>query len=162
MDMGENKVKSFAAHHAQVWSGQPWYGTDCKTGMSGISPALAVHRVSGQHNIAEITHHMTQWKKFALEKIKGNAHFDIQFQGEEDWKTIDQLDEVAWNQIIDSFNEVSQSLIDQLNLKEDSLLEQIVPGRKYTYTSLLQGITEHDIYHLGQILILKKIGQHGI
>jgi len=155
-------MNAIAKHHEAVWNGEPWYGTNCKDGLAGITPAQATYRISNQHNIAEILKHMCQWKKFVIEKLKGNPDFDIELNSLQDWARFDNLDGVAWSQLVDEFNGFSQTLTEQIGLQQDTLLEQKVPGRKYDFYSLVQGITEHDIYHLGQILVLKKIAIHEI
>lgn len=155
-------VQSMAAHHEDVWKGEPWYGSNITDGLGSISPAQATYRVSGQHNIAEILLHMAQWKKFVLEKLRANPEFNIELNGESDWKQIDVLDTESWNQLLENFHTLSREYIDQLKRQEDHLLETVVPGRKYTFSSLLQGITEHDIYHFGQIYLLKKIAVHEV
>ena len=40
----------------------------------------------------------------------------------------------------------------------DERLGELVPSKtqRYTYYTLLHGITQHDIYHLGQIALLLK------
>lgn len=160
--MEKNIVQLLAGQHEEVWTGEPWYGSNLQKGLSGITPEQATYRISGQHNIAEILNHMVQWKKFVLEKLKGNAEFDIELNGKDDWATIDHLDLPSWNAIVETFNDVSSSLIDEIRLKQDNLLLETVPGRKYSYSILIEGIRDHDIYHLGQVVILKKIAKHEI
>jgi uncharacterized damage-inducible protein DinB len=157
-----NIVQILAAQHQEVWTGSPWYGSSVQSGLSGITPQQATYRLSGQHNIAEIVNHMVQWKKFVLEKIRGNAAFDIELNSKDDWTTIDRLDETSWNQIVESFNAVTASLLSEMRLVQENLLRESVPGRKYSYSQLIEGIRDHDIYHLGQVIILKKIAQHEI
>lgn len=47
-------------------------------------------------------------------------------------------------------------LIVALERPDDSLLTKEVAGRKYNFRYLLHHIVHHDIYHLGQITLLKK------
>jgi hypothetical protein len=50
-----------------------------------------------------------------------------------------------------------EELITELEKREDDeFLEEIVPGREYDYYTMLHGILQHDLYHAGQISILKK------
>lgn len=160
--MSSEKLKIIAQHHDTVWRGAPWHGSNCVDGLKGVTAAQSTMRFAGQHNMAEVLFHMCQWKRFVLEKVKGNALFNVKFRSTEDWKQIDELDEVSWAQMVEEFNELSKSLIEEITVHEDSLLIDQVPGRSYPYSSLLEGITEHDIYHLGQILLLKKMAQHEI
>jgi uncharacterized damage-inducible protein DinB len=38
----------------------------------------------------------------------------------------------------------------------ESKLSENAPNRDHTYYVLLQGMVQHDLYHAGQIAILKK------
>jgi uncharacterized damage-inducible protein DinB len=48
-------------------------------------------------------------------------------------------------------------LVDVLQQQKDSLLVQTVPERTYNFRTLLYGIVQHDIYHLGQIAYITKL-----
>jgi hypothetical protein len=48
-------------------------------------------------------------------------------------------------------------LIAELGKKDDNFLSELVPGSEYDYYTLIHGIIHHDIYHTGQISILRKI-----
>ena len=160
--MEQQQLETLATRQDEIWAGDPWYGSNIRSGLSGINAIQATHRVSSQHNVAEILHHMIQWKKFVLEKLKGNHHFDIALNSEDDWKQIDQLDNNSWKQMLETFEQVSTALVAQIKSNDDRLLNNIVPGRKYSYSKLIEGIRDHDIYHLGQIVIMKKIATHEI
>ena len=41
--------------------------------------------------------------------------------------------------------------------KDDAFLSEIVPNRKYNFRFLLNGLVQHNIYHLGQVAYLKKL-----
>ncbi len=155
--MTNNHLKSIGAHHDQVWQGSPWYGSSVMNGLREITLPEASGRIANQHTIAEILNHMTQWKKFVLEKLRGNAGFDIKVDSHADWIMVNVLDEVAWENIKKQYDQVTRDLLAEIPKHQDDLLDEPVTGRKYTYRDLMEGITEHDIYHLGQIMLLKKI-----
>lgn len=155
--MSNDRLKSIGAHHDQVWQGSPWYGSSVLNGLKGITLPEASGRIASQHTIAEILYHMTQWKKFALEKLKGNTAFDIQVDSHADWIIINDLDEASWENIKNQYQQVTRDLLTEIPNHPDEILDEPVSGRKYTCREMMEGITEHDIYHLGQIMLLKKI-----
>ena len=57
---------------------------------------------------------------------------------------------------MDNLRHSQEALIHELSERNDSLLDEQVPGRSYNFYVLLQGIIQHDIYHLGQMVFLKK------
>lgn len=150
-------LKSIGAHHDQVWQGSPWYGSAVINGLRDITLQEASGRIANQHTIAEILHHMTQWKKFSLEKLRGNETFDIQVDSHADWIVLNDLDEATWEQFKNRYAQVTNDLLAEIPNHPDEILGNLVSGRKYTYREMMEGITEHDIYHLGQIMLLKKI-----
>ena len=48
-------------------------------------------------------------------------------------------------------------LVKELSTKDNDFLNETVPGSEYDYYTLIHGIIQHDIYHAGQIVILKKM-----
>ena len=39
---------------------------------------------------------------------------------------------------------------------DDDAMNSIVPNKKYTVYTLLTGVIEHNVYHAGQIALLKR------
>ncbi|MBK9490065.1 MAG: hypothetical protein IPO07_15790 [Haliscomenobacter sp.] len=54
------------------------------------------------------------------------------------------------------FEDSQLQLLEQLEQTDDSRLEQVVEGRNYSYYVMLHGLIHHDVYHLGQIVLLRK------
>lgn len=136
--------------------GDPWYGKSVKGALENIDHLTAVKRINNQHNIAELLHHMIQWKKFSFEKVAGDENFNIQLNSDQDWKIINKLSAEEWKHLVEGYFEITDAFVNALKSIKKDWLDQIVPHRKYNYTDLLSGIIEHDIYHLGQIVIISK------
>lgn len=151
-----NKSETLAARLEEVLYEKPWYGTCVHDILEKINATQAVHRINGQHNIAELLHHMTQWKKFVYEKTFGDKTFDI-IDDSVNWKTFDTISSGEWATLILEFVSIASDLVNGLNNLSLATYEKIVPGRKYSYEHLLFGIVDHDIYHLGQIALLHKM-----
>jgi uncharacterized damage-inducible protein DinB len=61
-----------------------------------------------------------------------------------------------WQSILRSLKNTQKSLVDSLNNAGDETLKQKVFHRKYNISYLLNGIIQHDVYHLGQLMLLSK------
>jgi len=48
-------------------------------------------------------------------------------------------------------------LVKELETKDNDFLNDMVEGSEYDYYTLIHGVIQHDIYHTGQIILLKKI-----
>ena len=62
----------------------------------------------------------------------------------------------TWARGLKELKEIHDRIVEVLQLKEDSFLDQKVDHRNYNFRFLLNGLIQHDIYHLGQIAYVKK------
>lgn len=138
-------------------SEEAWYGPSVVEALRDVTPKMAEMRLStNTHSIAEIVYHMTSWRIFAVRKIQGDAEFDIKTK-DKDWKAIPIVDEFEWEAIQMELSLSQEELISELEkISNDAFLEEFVPGRNYTYYTLIHGIIHHDVYHAGQIGLIKK------
>ncbi|MPR36503.1 DinB family protein [Salmonirosea aquatica] len=138
-------------------SEQAWHGPSVVEVLRGVSPKLADKRISpSTHTIAELVFHMTTWRIFAVRKLQGDASFDIKTK-EKNWKTFALVDEFEWETLQMELSLSQEELISELEKRDsDAFLDQIVPGRDYSYYTLLHGLINHDLYHAGQIALIKK------
>ncbi|MFT4032454.1 MAG: DinB family protein [Siphonobacter sp.] len=141
-----------------IYDGEAWHGPSINEILDGITAGMAVYRPTPQvHNIAELTVHMTNWRVFALEKLTGSETYDIILNSEADWTRIDSLTPEKWEEIKSNLQDTQEELVETLNRINSKKLSDPVPGRRYTYYILLHGLMEHDIYHSGQLSLLKKM-----
>jgi uncharacterized damage-inducible protein DinB len=138
-------------------SEEAWHGPSVVEVLRGVSPRMAESKLTvNTHSIAEIVFHMTSWRIFAVRKLQGDAEFDITSK-DKNWKTFTFFDEFEWETLQMELSLSQEELISELEKNEnDEFLEEIVPGRDYTYYTLLHGIIHHDMYHSGQISLIKK------
>lgn len=139
-----------------TFDGDPWHGSAVMHILSGISASQASAKpVAHVHSIWELVLHMTAWRIFTCEKFRGNASYDITHT-EQDWPMVKNTDGEAWLQALHNLKQSQLDLLEVLEQPADDLLDKVVPGRSYNYYVLLQGIIQHDLYHSGQIALLKK------
>ena len=78
----------------------------------------------------------------------------IENDSEEDWPT--PLDH-SYKQVLKEFDETQEKITILLKSKDRTWLSTMVPGTKFTFETLMRGIVDHDIYHIGQIALLQKL-----
>ena len=139
-------------------SEEAWYGPSVVEALRDVTPKMAEARISPNTNsIAEIAYHMTTWRIFAVRKIQGDAEFDVKSK-DKDWKKFPIVDEFEWEAIQMELSLSQEELISELEkIEDDSFLEEFVPGRNYSYYTMIHGVIQHDIYHTGQIGLIKKV-----
>jgi uncharacterized damage-inducible protein DinB len=137
--------------------GKPWFGNNLISQLNGIDACKATFIPSRlNHSIAEILMHMMAWRKFVIEKIKGNEAYEV-WETDLDWVAIPNLSEEAWQNLLTQLSENQATLINIISEKASEILDDKVDGRNYNFRLLLNGIVQHDIYHIGQISIIRKL-----
>jgi uncharacterized damage-inducible protein DinB len=138
-------------------SEEAWHGPSLVASLRDVSPAVAEARLTpNTHSIAEIVYHITTWRIFVARKLQGDKEFDVSTP-DKDWKIFGQVDDFEWETLQMELSLSQDELVTHLEqMEDDSYLEEIVSGRNYSYYTLLHGIIHHDLYHAGQISLIKK------
>lgn len=153
-----DKIETMTAQLALVYDKDPWYGNSIRAVLESVNPSHAFESPgTGTHSIAEIAAHMIAWREFAVNRLEGNAGFQIEQEQSFDWKRFSADKEPAWKIMADQFKINQEHLLGLLQKQDDSILEKEVAGKPYTFHYLLTGIVQHDLYHLGQIVYIQKI-----
>ncbi|QJW90124.1 DinB family protein [Spirosoma taeanense] len=139
-------------------SEEAWHGPSVVESLRGVTPDMAGRRITpNTHSIAELVFHMTSWRIFCVKKMQGDPTFDITTPEKNFGALPDKIDDFEWEALEMELSLSQEELINELDKRDDDeFLEDIVPGRDYTYYDMLHGIINHDLYHTGQIMILKK------
>jgi DinB superfamily len=136
--------------------GEPWHGTPLRDLLAGVTAEQALARpLPNAHNIWELLLHMDVWASAASDAARGAPMAKI-YQTEKDWPVPDARSAMAWQPAIGHFFMVGERLAEAISDFPDSRLQDIVPGRKYDFYFLFHGIVQHNLYHGGQIALLKK------
>ena len=73
-----------------------------------------------------------------------------------DWRKIDPAVH-SWDKGVAEFKTLHKKIIELLETKDDEFLNGTVDYRKYSFRFLLNGLVQHNIYHLGQVAYVKKL-----
>jgi uncharacterized damage-inducible protein DinB len=136
--------------------GGAWHGPSLLEQTKGLKVKTAAYKPSQIHSIAELIYHITSWRLFALKKIQGDASYNIDNE-KKNFGDIHHVDEFELETLMMELTLSQDELIKALEEKEDSFLQEMVPGAEYNFDTLLNGIIHHDIYHTGQIALIKKL-----
>lgn len=130
---------------------QPWFGSSIMSILSDLDPKIVDKHPGTAHSIIELILHMTSWRTFATKRLQGDG--DYQVSDDQNFPKPG-----TWKEAVDGLKASQAALVKAMKNFSEEKLGDIVPSNtlKYTYYTLLHGIIQHDIYHLGQIAILKK------
>jgi uncharacterized damage-inducible protein DinB len=150
------EIQSIIASFERVNSGEPWFGRSVYELLEEIDPAIVYKKPNKQHSLADLLYHMITWADFALHRIKGDKEKDMAAFEELDWRQINPKTH-TWEKGLAELKDIHKNIIDLLNKKDDGFLKEIVDYRKYNFRVLLNGLIQHNIYHIGQLAYVKKL-----
>jgi uncharacterized damage-inducible protein DinB len=121
--------------------------------LAGVSADdAAAHPIAGAHSIWEIVLHLTGGYNLVLRRVRGER---AQLAPEEEWPPVAEVSSEAWR--------ASQRTLDQLNQQLQSAVrafpvERVSQELGSEYSAYIQfcGAPQHDLYHAGQIVLLRK------
>jgi uncharacterized damage-inducible protein DinB len=152
-------TKQIAKHVREIYTGGNWTGVNLKDTLADVTWQQATTQVYSFNTIHTLVFHMQYYVDALLKVLHGgplNAKDEYSFihppiTNEQDWKNL--LDKTF------SDGEEFASLIEQL---PDTILWENLADPKYgIYYRNLHGTIEHTNYHLGQIVLIKKIIAQG-
>ena len=126
-----------------------WHGSSVKEALADVAEEQAFNRIGDSHSIIELVAHITAWRNYVTEKLRGND--SIELTDEQNF-----LKERDWNKALLNLEQSQVNLLKALEETPDEKLNEVVPNRKFKFYTMLHGIIHHDLYHTGQIVLLKK------
>lgn len=150
------EIQYLVSQLQESYNGDPWFGRNAEKLLGEVTETLAFQKPNGQHSIAELVWHMVNWREFVISRFKKDETKDLHYFEANDWRQLDHSDRSLWQHGLQKLNETQELLIKILQDQSDSILDKTVKERTYSYRNLLNGIVQHDIYHLGQIAYLVK------
>lgn len=150
----QNTIPQLIHQLQKTYNEAAWHGPNMIETLADVSLEQAVKRVGASNNIAELVHHIYAWRVFIIKRFSDEQDFEV--SDDFNFKKFDTIDEVAWVGLRQQLAESQEQLIEVIEKFEPKKLSDQVINRNYTYLDLLHGIIHHDLYHLGQIALLKK------
>jgi hypothetical protein len=145
----------------QAYNKPSWHGTNLRGSIRRVTPAQAAWRPApGRHNIWEIVVHAAYWKYAAARRFTDGARGSFPLKGS-NWftrpvKTVSSI-EKAWRMDLDLLDDMHDALRAALAGLPARDLSRTPPGKKVSNFALLSGVAAHDLYHAGQIQLLKRL-----
>jgi hypothetical protein len=155
------EVAQLVAILDQAYDAPSWHGTNLRGSLRRVSAAQAVWRAAPQrHNIWEIAVHAAYWKYAAARRFTGGARGSFALKGSnwfrrpaEPGSPIDK----AWKADLALLDDMHTSLRGAVRRLTSNDLRLTPPGSKVSNFALISGAAAHDLYHAGQIQLLKRL-----
>jgi hypothetical protein len=140
------------------FDGRAWHGPNLANALRGVDPALAVWRpAEGRHSIWELTLHAAYWKWTATRRM-GAVQGRFARRGANFPVVPDPADSEAWDRDLQLLRLEHARLRDAVaGLKPSELNRRLGASGEWTVEQTVRGAALHDVYHAGQIGLLKRL-----
>lgn len=150
------EIQSIVRNFQNVLEGEPWYGRPVYQILDETDPASVYKKPNEDgHSAIELLYHMITWADFTLSRLNNDTKKDMAYFESMDWREIDPSVH-TWTAGMNQLKDIHQQIMTILATKDDLLLKEKVEDRNYNFRFLLNGLIQHNIYHMGQIAYIRK------
>jgi len=139
--------------------GEAWHGPSVREALEGVTIADAsAHPIAGAHSIRELVLHLAAGYRLVLRRLGGD---DRMLSPEEDWPEPAEPTEDAWRDEVAALLALNRQMRDAVAAFPATHLDDpLVPEPPYSAFTQFIGLTQHDLYHAGQIVLLRRALGH--
>ena len=141
----------------RAFHGDAWHGDSILELLKGVDAKMAAaHPIKNAHSIWELVLHIAAWDGAVLKRAGGSA---VELSGKRNFPPVEDTSEGAWRKAIEHATRAHDELVKAVAAFPDARLQEQVPGKTESYHNffyLFSGIVQHELYHAGQIALLKK------
>jgi uncharacterized damage-inducible protein DinB len=149
------EIARIADQLKRAFEGDAWHGPSVLEVLEGVSARAAASKpLAGAHSIWEIVLHIAAWDGAIRRRMEGQA---LQLSPEQDFPAVTDTSDSAWKSALQTLKQRHAELIEALLAMPDYRLTSQVPGKDYDFYHMLHGAVQHELYHAGQIALLKKV-----
>lgn len=158
-DVSNHKVKEYLRQLNQLYDGGSWQAESISAKLRSITAVEAFRQPSpGIHSVAEIVWHCIYWRNVFLKRVDGDQSYRDRTMEALNFLPLNELEQKGWPELMTELQQTQSDILHVLRSKRDLFLEEeYQPG--YTFDFLVEGLVQHDIYHLGQIGLIIKMNR---
>lgn len=142
----------------RAFHGGAWHGPAVLEVLDGVDAETAARKpVGGGHSIWELVRHVAFWEAVVLRRLRRD---ETPVDQSGDWGEVKDTSVSAWEAEQSRLRAGHGELERELGGLRDERLAEVNPGDNTLYT-LLHGALQHDLYHAGQMQLLKRMFEKG-
>jgi uncharacterized damage-inducible protein DinB len=139
----------------RAFAGKAWHGDSLFQILDGVTAAqAAAHPIKNAHSVWELVLHIAAWDGAVRRRLAGEA---LALSKRQNFPPVKDTSKSAWRQTIEHARQVHDELVDAVAVFPASRLGDRVPGKGHDIYYMLHGVAQHELYHAGQIALLKKM-----
>ena len=141
----------------RAFEGEAWHGDSLLELLADVDAETAAARpIKNAHSIWELVLHIAAWDDAVLRRAGDKA---VELSDNQNFPPVTDTSNGAWRKAIESAKQTHNQLVQAVAAFPDSQLNEQVPGKKekyYNFFYMFSGIVQHELYHAGQIALLRK------
>jgi uncharacterized damage-inducible protein DinB len=150
-----NEINRIVKLFTDMQHGDCWIGINFKDALANIDTikAIAVNYINGNCTW-QLVNHIIYWRTVTVTRMSGS----MQYPPFSDFMLPQELTDENWKKTLLDFEAAYHQLRSTILHFKAEDLDKPSPKKEQTYYDLLMGCLQHDAYHLGQIMLLRKTG----
>jgi len=143
----------------RAFDGSAWHGPALLELLADVDAATAAAKPLPEvHSVWELVLHIAAWDRAGSRRLAGEK---CQLKARANFPPVPTPTEAAWREAVAAAILTHETLVNTVSCLSDKRLRDRVPGKRYDFYHMLHGIAQHELYHAGQIAILKKAQERG-
>jgi uncharacterized damage-inducible protein DinB len=142
----------------RAFYGGAWHGDSLLEILEGVTAERAAARpIAEAHSIWELVLHIAAWDGAVRRRMTAVA---VKLSPAKNFPPVLDTSEAAWVETLGRVWRVHEELIATVEKFPEKSLGKQVPGKRgahYNFYYMLHGVAQHELYHAGQIALLKKM-----
>jgi len=160
--MAEREIEQLLVSIDQAFDRRSWHGTNLRGSLRGVTAREAAWRPApGRHNVWELAVHAAYWKYTVRRRMLGEPKGSFPLPGSDFFPRPDppgaEPDERAWKADVALLVATHKSLRAAISELRARGLSTVPRGSRVSNLGMIVGVAAHDLYHAGQIQLLKRL-----
>ena len=156
--MAHQEIEHLLGLLDEAYNRAAWHGPNLRGSLRGLTVREAAWRPKpGRHNIWEIVVHAAYWKYAVRRRLIGEKRASFSLPGSNWFARPVDRSEKAWRADLALLDAEQLRLKEAVSSIETENLDRPAKGSKTVARRLIAGIALHDVYHAGQIQLIKKL-----
>ena len=142
----------------EAYDKRSWHGTNLRGSLRGVTSEQAAWRVGeGRHNIWELAVHAAYWKYDIRRRLNGDLSSAFTLEGSNFWSRPLDGSAAEWKADLALLHREHKALREAVEKFPAKRWTQKAPGKPFLFEGLVRGVAAHDLYHAGQVQLVKRL-----
>jgi hypothetical protein len=142
----------------EAYSKRSWHGTNLRGSLRGVTAEEAAWRPArGRHNIRELALHAAYWKYAVRRRLTGSERGSFPIEGSNWFERGAVAEDREWKRELKLLGDEHRLLIEAVTALSDGDLPLLTKGSRNDNATVIYGVAAHDLYHAGQIQLIKRL-----